>query len=235
MGRVLVTRPKADAVRTAARLRAAGHDPVVLPLADIRARTVAGPGWDGFDAVAVTSANAVRMAPAARVRRIATLPCHVVGESTAAAARAAGFRSVTVSNGDAASLAAQVLAGTPPDARVLYLCGTVRRRTFERALAAAGRAVEAVETYDTIRHVPASAEAARKLGDRPIDAALVYSPLSGDALAELVAQPTVAPLFAATTFLCISANAAEALAGRPVRFAARPDEDALFALLEPES
>lgn len=235
MTRVLVTRPKADAVRTAARLRAAGHEPLVLPLTEIRPVTVAGASWEGFDAIALTSANAVRMAPAARLKRIVGLSCFVVGESTAAAARSAGFGAVTVADGEAESLAALVAAGTRTAARILYLCGKVRRAAFEQAVSASGRTVEMVETYDTVRYRPPVPDVLGVLGDRPLDAALVYSPLSGEALADLVDEPDLAPLFRETVFLCISARAAAAFRDRPMRVATRPDEDALFDLLGRES
>lgn len=229
--RVLVTRPKPDAVRTAARLEAAGHEPILLSLAEVRALPVFRPSWEGFDAVVLTSANAARLAPQARLARIAHLPCLVVGDSTAAAARSAGLTRIETAAGDAESLAELAIERTAPGANILYLCGRVRRPAFEDLLAAAGRRVMAVEVYDTLRRDAEMDEVRTALGGRSVDAALVYSPLSGEALVRLSNTESLRPLFAATRFLCISERAAAPFAGRNLDVAERPDEDALFALL----
>ena len=104
--RLLVTRPEADAERTAAALRARGHTVVVAPLLRIEpvedADIAAGP----FAAILVTSANA---APAiARHQRFAelrALPVFAVGGRSAQAMRAAGFADVTSADGDVSDLA----------------------------------------------------------------------------------------------------------------------------------
>ncbi len=58
--RILLTRPQADAERTAAALRARGHEVIVAPLLDIEIVSDAELGGGPWAAILVTSANAVR-------------------------------------------------------------------------------------------------------------------------------------------------------------------------------
>lgn len=209
MCRVLVTRPAPGASATAQALRDAGWQPVLLPLTG----TAALPGADAVlpqaDAVAVTSANALHHAPAPLLARIGAVPLFAVGAATADAARRAGFATVVTGPGDAAGLAATLVARLPAGATVLYLCGKVRRPEIERSLRDGGLAVVPIETYDTVRRSIADAEAAT-LG--PLSAVLVHSGEAARALADLARRPAFAPLFAQARLVAISARAAAPLA-----------------------
>ena len=115
--KLLVLRPEPGASETAARARAMGLRPVVAPLFEIRG--VEGPPVDPgrYEAVLLTSANGARHAPAG----LTALPCFAVGESTAAAARSAGFSQVSAGPFDgAAAAAAMAAAGVT---KALHLCG----------------------------------------------------------------------------------------------------------------
>jgi len=94
-----------------------GLEPAVVPLFAITG--VAGPPVEAarYDAVLLTSANGARHAPAG----LTALPCFAVGESTAAAARAAGFAEVRTGPCDGAAAAA-MMAGAGIE-RALHLCG----------------------------------------------------------------------------------------------------------------
>jgi len=113
---LVILRPEPGASATAERAKALGLTPIVHPLS----RTVpvawtmpAGP----FDAVLLTSANAVRHGG-----RLPALPAHVVGEATARVARAAGVDVVTVGSGGIDAL----LAELPGELRLLHLAGEER-------------------------------------------------------------------------------------------------------------
>lgn len=229
MRRVLVTRPEPGASATAAALRAAGCEPVVLPLTGISPLDPALPGALAFDAVAITSANAVRHAPPALLGVLSTLPAYAVGEATARAALQAGLTRTTTGSGDAAALAARVVDELPTGATVLYLCGRVRRPEFEQTLAAAGSRVVPVETYDTV-----AAEVDAAIIAAPIDAVMVHSAESARALAGLAARADLSHLFATATLVAISARAAapvEALFGERVRIAREPTDAAMVEAL----
>lgn len=77
--RVLVTRPEPDAARTAKKLEAAGYQPLCLPVSETVATGLILPDV-GYDAVAVTSANALRHAERAQLQPLLNLPLYAVGE-----------------------------------------------------------------------------------------------------------------------------------------------------------
>jgi uroporphyrinogen-III synthase len=229
--RVLVTRPQPGAERTAARLREAGFEPVVMPLSEIGPLTPAQLTGE-FDAVAASSANAVRHAPAQLIARLATRPFFAVGDETAAIARQAGFTDIHSSAGAAVDLVGDLTAAIEPGGRIAYLCGHVRLDAVEAMLADRGIDVVAVETYDTFARTPAPAELAA-LESGPIFAALVYSAKAAEALAGLV-RARRGTAFPHSAFITISRRVAERLADSAaggVFAAASPDEDAMFDIL----
>jgi uroporphyrinogen-III synthase len=233
VARVLVTRPEPGATVTARRLAAAGHEPVVLQLSEVRALAPALPAPGTVDVVAATSANALRLLPPVP-RPFLARPCYAVGSRTADAARRAGFGDVRAAAGDGAALAAMIASAEPDGATVLYLCGRVRSPEFERALAQAGLGVHSVEVYDTAFIEPG--RAAMSLGSElpPIDAVLLYSPETARAMTTVMAAAGTDSRLAGASFLCLSAQVATALGtvGRARTYVAvEPTEDALLALL----
>lgn len=229
MRRVLVTRPEPGASATAARLRAMGFSPVLLPLTRVVSVAPRDPG--PCDAVAVTSANALRHAPAGLLARLAGLPVFAVGEATAGAARQAGFADIAVAAGTAEHLAALIGAVLPAGARVLHLAGRDRTAGFEEALARLGFAVEIVETYSAEEAAFAAGSPGNLAGDAPLWGALAFSERGGRLLAALAARPELSQAFEETRFFCISAKVAAALPGRHVLVAEAPSEEAVLALL----
>ncbi|WP_420960717.1 uroporphyrinogen-III synthase [Brucella sp. IR073] len=230
--RILVTRPEPGASRTARRLDEMGYAPVVLPLSEtvpIAAKLPPG----RYDAVAVTSVNALRHADPASIQKLLHLPVFAVGEKTAGAARAAGFSNVTAAGGDGAALAQTLAVTLKGQANVLYLAGRVRRSDFEEKAVAAGLLLAVCETYDT---APIDyGDLRQRLGDAPFDAALVYSIFAAEALAALAERAELPENFLRQTqFLCLSPRISESLPAQwqaRALVAARPDEQALFNLL----
>lgn len=159
--RVLVTRPAESAAALAALLRAAGAEPVCVPMLRIAA-TPDGPGVDDavagieqVDAVLFTSANAARPL-AARLRAAGHAPDAVrarifcVGPATAAAARRAGFRApeAPAARHDAASLLALLREQFPPAGRrFLFARGESARTVLPDGLRAAGARVDEAVLY----------------------------------------------------------------------------------------
>jgi uroporphyrinogen-III synthase len=232
--RVLVTRPRPGAEATARRLEAMGLEPLVVPLSE----TVPLPPPEELpavpDAVAVTSANALRHAPPQLLERLVTLPCFAVGEATAAAAREAGFADVATGSGDAAGLAVHAAAALKPGARLLHLCGRVRLSDFEALLAEAGIVVLPVETYDSRSVGDVSDELLRAAGGGAVDAVLLHSATAAAAMTDLLALPALRNLFESTRFYAMSNRIATTLGdagGRQVSISEEPNESALLARL----
>ncbi|UCI20383.1 uroporphyrinogen-III synthase [Mesorhizobium sp. B2-1-8] len=234
MLRVLVTRPEPGASRTARKLEEMGFEPLLLPLTETMVLPVDAKAVpDDVAAVAITSANAVRHAPRDLIAALSNLPCHAVGNRTAAAARKAGFLSVVEGPGDAEALADR-MAIAFSGKTIVYLCGRVRFPAFEQKLEAAHVGVHAVETYDTLA-VSHSDEAILSLiSGQAVDVVLLYSAKAAAAMRLLTSRPALQKAFEKTRVFVLSARIAAAFgdnAGKAIRVAVRPDEEALLALL----
>jgi uroporphyrinogen-III synthase len=230
---VLVTRPEPGATRTAQHLRALGHTPLVLPLTEIISMPVdsaAGP----FDAVAITSANALRRAPEPVLAPLLNLPCFVVGEATAQAARLMGFKHVISGDGDGVSLAHRITVSTHADARILYLTGRVRSPEFEQIARQTGRKILPLTVYDTVLMDYTIEYLSGFFQNEPIEATLLYSRKGAEAFKKIMECEEFSYLFEKTEFFCLSPNIAKALSVNEspiIRIAAKPDETALLELL----
>ena len=234
--RVLVTRPEPGASATAAQLEAMGLEPVVLPLSETRPLRMSElPSAGEFDAVAATSATALRHAPPELLRALAHLPLFAVGDKTAATALKAGFAHVESAAGDAPALATHIVRTLKRGSRILYRCGLVRTGGLADALRKSGFAVSAVETYDTVPVERTTEQIGAVLGGRPVDAALLYSANAAVLFARLAATPGVGPLVRAARPICISQRTAQALPQSTcdrAEIAATPDEASLLARLK---
>lgn len=241
--RVLVIRPQEQARKTAARLKALGHMPVVVPLAE--------PVHDGeatlsalsthHSAIAITSSEAARVLLSigdALDRHLLTT-VFAVGTATARAAAEAGFRTVlSPDGGDGNSLADLIIDhwrdyGTPPDP-LLYLAGTPRSKSFEARLDAVGVSYQTTECYRIEPIRPERAELEPVLLGAQMDAVLFYS---RESALRFFALPLVAEhldRLDRTIFLCISRNVATAIPHRfkkSVVIADTPTEADLLDLL----
>lgn len=118
--KLLVIRPQPGADATAHRLRAAGHQAIILPLFAIEHLAMERVSADGYDALLLTSGNAVRAA-ADFLARDHGLPVYAVGSATAAALHKL---SVPVDNTGAQGVEALV-RGAVADGyhRLLWLAG----------------------------------------------------------------------------------------------------------------
>lgn len=174
--KLLVLRPQPGASATARRAAEAGLDAVIAPMFVARPLAWAPPDPGGFDALLMTSANAARHGGTG-LARYRHLPVHAVGETTAAAARDAGFDQVTAGTGDAEALVALVAAG--PHRRLLHLCGVHHRSGGNPVLQIKPVAVYAT---DAATLLDPRAEAACRAGA----VALVHSPRAAALFGRLV-------------------------------------------------
>jgi uroporphyrinogen-III synthase len=227
--RVLITRPREDSAVIAARLADLGHRPLVAPLLEPRWFDGAELDLGGIAAILVTSANGVRALVRRTPRR--DIPVFAVGPQTTEEARAAGFTRVENADGDARALAAAVPRWMAPDAGpLLHVCGEDSVGHLAEDLSSLGYAV-CRETLYAIDAVPMPPQAIEALRNDALDAALFFSPRSARIFLE---QAAGLPLRAVTAF-CISPATAAALPKSrfgAVRVAAKPNQDALLALLK---
>lgn len=209
-----------------------GFIPVCAPLLRIRQRDPRLPDPDILQAALATSANALP----ALAQRHSGLPLYVVGDATAAEARARGFSSVTSAAGDAAALAALVGRTCSPAAGPLLLAaGAGRGEELVAVLRAAGFMVRRRTVYAVrpVSRLPAPARTA--LAGGTIRAALFYSNATAETFVRLVTTAGLAQTLGAVEAVAIGAAAAATLRPLPfraVRVALRPTEEALLAMLE---
>jgi uroporphyrinogen-III synthase len=226
--RILITRPREDGEAIAATLAATGHQPLLAPL--LATRWFDGPALDlsGVAAILATSANGVR----ALVRRTARrdIPIFAVGPQTTAQAQSAGFVHIENADGDAKALADAVPRWLKPEAgKLLHVCGEQNEGMLAETLTAHGYAVRREILY-VVEPLPLPPEAITALRAKAVDAALFFSPRS----ARIFVEQAQGLALDGVTAICISPATAKVLPeGRfaAIRIAAKPNQDALLALL----
>ena len=235
--RLIVTRPEPDGSRTAAALRARGHDVTLVPLLRVETVRDADLGAGPWGAVLVTSANAAR-AIAAHPRRteLVASPAFAVGRRSAEAARAAGFADVAAADGDAADLARLVAARAAPHRALLYLAGHDRAADLEGSLAGHGLTVRTVVVYRAVAEARLPPAVHAMLAAGRADGVLHYSLRSAATFVAAAGAMELEIKSLNMMHYCLSAPIADMLrqAGAAnVAAAAHPDEPALLRLIDP--
>jgi uroporphyrinogen-III synthase len=215
--RVLITRPREDALRIAEKIRAMGHEPVIAPLLELRFHDGEEISLDGIQAVLATSANGVRALARRTARR--DVPVFAVGPQTAEEARALGFVQVKNANGDSKALAAATRGWARPDGGALL---------HVKGAEADGTLAGLLRDFDLRGVVLYEMAPVARLETVEADAALFFSPRSARVFVEsgIDARRWVA--------ICISDATAAALAPlqfREIRVAAAPNQAALLEKL----
>ncbi len=118
MRKLLLIRPEPGLSASVERARVLGLDVIACPLFRVEPVEWIAPDPVDHDAILLTSANAVRHGGRA-LDGLKQLPVHAVGEATADAARASGFRVETAGERGVADL----LAKLPESLRLLHLTG----------------------------------------------------------------------------------------------------------------
>ncbi len=228
--RIVVTRPQEDAERTAATLRARGHEVLVAPLLAVEPVPVElATNWGGVIITSANAAHAIATHPAREA--LVKLKLFAVGKRSADAARQVGFTDVTSAGGDVRDLIRTLVARkADAQAPLLYLAGEDRARDLIGELTARGIAAEMAVVYRAAAlPFPAALAAALKIG--AVDAVLHYSARSTESyVAGAQAAGLAAPALA-VRHICLSPQVAAPLiaAGAAnIAQAARPDEAALL-------
>lgn len=170
MRRVIVLRPEPGASATVERALQRGLDAVAAPLFEIEPVPWHAPEPDAFDALLLTSANALRLA-GKPLDRLRALPVHAVGAATAEAACDVGF--AVASTGIAG--VEELLASINPEIRLLHLAGEDRK-----IAAGARQPIISVTVYRATVLETADVSAAEGA------VALIHSPRAAARFAELV-------------------------------------------------
>jgi uroporphyrinogen-III synthase len=218
--RVAITRALPEALNTAARVQALGHDALLAPL--LRFEPMAfDTNVSGAQALLFTSSTGVRAyASGAGARDV---PVLAVGDITADAARAAGFADVRSADGDVEKLSALVSASLDPArGKLIHISGAHVAGDLAARLTKAGYTIERRIAYDARAATTLPAPFTEKL-----DLALFHSPRAADTFVTLGA-PNSAQMVAACLSQTVADAAARATWARII-VAPKPREDALLA------
>jgi uroporphyrinogen-III synthase len=210
---VAVLRPEPGNAATVARLAAIGLTAIRLPLFELRPLDWTPPDPARFDALILTSANAPRLAGPG-LAQLAGLPVYVVGDATAAAARAAGLELAMIGDSDGTAL----LHAASGVERGLLLSGR------ERVLDAGGTIAEAVAVYASEKLAIADADLAALTGT----VVLLHSPRAAQRLNDLIdtaQRPTIRVAALSSAILSATGSGWEAMEA-----ASAPTDDSLLAL-----
>jgi uroporphyrinogen-III synthase len=233
--RILLTRPPEEALRTAEKLKAKGHEVMTSSVLEMQPRDAEWPSGV-IDGVIATSAQAFEQAqfaaelPPHETRRLLRL--FVVGSKTGEAARQFGFTGELTVAQDAKDLAEMIVQAFQPPARLAYLAGHDRKADLENRCKEARLDVTAVEIYEARAAEALSKTAIASLQAGEIDAVLHYSRRSTEIFLKLAEAAGIKP--GLVRHIAISADAAAPLraADLPrVMIAAEPKEQAIIALL----
>ena len=215
MRRVIVLRPEPGATETVRLARECGLDAQALPLFEIEPLPWSPPDPAEFDALLLTSANAIRWGGIG-LCTFRQVPAHAVGEMTARAASEAGFE--VASTGE--SGVDELLASLGPSLRLLHLCGEDRR-----APATEHSSIVAIPVYRSKQLSPRT-----ELKQAEGSVVLLHSPRAGQRFAQIVDELGLDRQ--RIRIAAISPAAGEG-AGRgwgAIEAANRPNDDALLAL-----
>jgi uroporphyrinogen-III synthase len=207
MRRVIVLRPEPGASETMKRARTLGLDAISIPLFEIEPVKWVVPDTAGFDGLLLTSANALRHG-GKQLRQLHGLKAYAVGESTADAAREAGFEVAATGDGGVEHL----LGSLDPGLRLLHLCGEDR--------VDAGGVITPISVY---RAKPLERP---DIGKAEGSVVLIHSPRAGRRFAELVEDR------GSIAIAAISGAAADAVGSgwESIVSAEQPNDEALLAL-----
>jgi uroporphyrinogen-III synthase len=231
--RILLTRPQADAERTATALTARGHDVIIAPLLDLELLPDPDLGEGPWTALLVTSANAVRaIAQHRRREELRDVAVFTVGDRTAQAMRDCSFANVISAGGNVSDLAALAAARLTPAAHVLYLAGEERSGDLAGLLRAQNFSVQTVLVYRAVTAATMPRNAADALSS--LGGVLHFSRRSAEAYVNAACNSgLIEDALSKPVHFCLSGRIAEPLrqAGAAhILVAARPDEAALIEL-----
>ncbi|HEC14593.1 MAG TPA: uroporphyrinogen-III synthase [Rhodospirillales bacterium] len=257
--RVMITRPRLEAVSLADTLEALSVESLIEPLLHIEFIDGPAPDLSGVQALLVTSANGVRAfvfsvgeaPPGSRppprsagaprglngpVGNVYSLPVYTVGDASARAARGLGFTSVTSASGDVESLAGLVGERlSPDDGALLHIAATSVAGDLAGLLDAKGFLYRRERLYRARKAETFSDAALAAFRDGGLDGILFFSPRTAKTFVTLAKMARLQEAVGRLDAYCLSdavAHEAEALVWRAVHIAARPEQSALLDLFK---
>jgi uroporphyrinogen-III synthase len=216
--KLLIIRPQPGADATAARVAAAGHQALVMPLFGVEAVAWNAPVAIEYDGLLLTSSNAVRNC-GPQLSDFAHLPVYAVGKVTAEAAQRSGLHISHTGNAGAEALLAELR-----DCRLLWLAG-------EDHTAITVPASVHIDTHIVYRSAILPVPASFTEMTMQADYVMLHSARAAAHFASLVAREGLDK--AAISLAALSGNIALAagVGWKSLRVAAEPNDAALLSCL----
>lgn len=229
--KVLITRPEDDARVLAEEIKARGLEPVMAPLLEIVASPAALPDLDDYDALAFTSAAAVRIFAHKTLQR--GLKCFVVGPNTKNQAEKAGFENIYCADGNALELFNLIVRHKPK--RILYCAGKDKAEPLCETLNEAGIVCDEDDVYEARAVESLPPDVVHLIEEQAIDIALFYSARTAAIFVALAEQSGVKGKLKAIKALCLSGRvleSAHAILWKRTCVCEAPDGGSMMALLD---
>ncbi|MEM7633095.1 MAG: uroporphyrinogen-III synthase [Pseudomonadota bacterium] len=236
---LILTRPKADSDKLKIRLQANGHTVSVAPLLTIRADGDAVIPDRSWQAIAVTSANALTaLAGSGALEQLKLVPVFAVGPASAGLAGELGFTDVQQAAGDMIALRDLMKqALKPASGPILYLAGTVRSGDLAADLRSDGFSVERIELYEAVAATQVPAQAKQAIRSGKADGVVIYSARTADIWVQLVKQSDLQAEAAKLAHFCLSQTVAERLRSSlgdnvSIVISGKPDDDGMLEAIQ---
>ena len=225
---IILTRPIEDAEPLAEKLRQLGHSPVITPLLQIIARQGVLIPAKAYQAICLTSANAIRVMN--DINAIQHIPLYAVGQQSLQMAKDKGFSQIAAHGGDVIGLHKFLASHLKPEkGPLLYLSGAETSGDLQGLLYKSDFEVDRVITYDAVKSRLTTFRS-KIIG---ADAVLLYSPRTAKLWVDEIETLKLTDVAKRIKHLCFSSNVAANLPQSwPRAIAATPTEPALLALLD---
>ena len=226
--RIILTRPIEDAKPLAEKLLQRGHTPLIIPLLKIVSRQGVSIPKKLYQAICLTSANAIRVME--DISTVRDIPLYAVGQQSERMAIDKGFAQVSAQGGDVSGLHKFLVSQlNPQDGPLLYLSGAETSGDLQGRLQSSGFDVDRIITYD------AEGSVLKSFYDEiaQADAVLIYSPRSAKLWVSEIETMGLKDQISHIKHICLSANVAANLPQSwPRAIAKFPTETSLLALLD---
>lgn len=227
--RIAVTRPSEDAIALIMALQLQGHQVISAPLLKIEITPPTMFPVRHWQALVLTSANAVRaLSVHPQLREFLSATCCCVGPASAAAARQLGFTDVHAAGGGLHELK-QLITGVldPAAGPLLYPSGEVVSGEMEIA----GFEIHRAVVYAAVPAQEFGPSLRTAIRERSLDGVMLYSPRSAQIWAKLLRTYDLLDHAQNVVHYCLSRNVADALSFVSIRkIAATPDDKGMLAL-----
>jgi uroporphyrinogen-III synthase len=231
--RLLLTRPRSEAEGLAKALAERGIESLIAPVMEIMPLTLELPENAKYQAVMLTSGNAVDALISAGLS--ADLPVFCVGDATARRLATTSFKDVRSAAGMSDDLVELVSRDLSPNGDpVLYLSGMMIAADIGAALVEAGFTIDRRVVYRAQAIEKPDEAVTVALADGSVDGVMFYSPRSARIFLDHLKHAKLELMAKEMTAYCISSAAADtarALTWRKVAVASRPNQVDLLALL----